>query len=562
MVVHILGAGISGLSAAHHLIDAGYKVILYEKLDVIGGFARSRREIDRMPTEYSWRAYGPAYKNTFDIMRRIPVENESVYERFLSEPIKFLMPHNEITERGMDSKSSLKDNLIGGYYVAKCLTSHKRREVYFQRSFKDAMKGKLSKSGYDNYVRMIGPGLGLDQNTASIAHITKFTEMELAIGPHEHEEYTHKGGQGWHVLTAPTSEAWFDPWIKYLVEKGLDLRLNSELKKIDVIDDRVIQCQVNDEFVGGPDDIFVFCINPFIFKDVLENSELLSLKYPELYKFIGLTAAGPHTQPSFQLLFNKKIKLPATNICFTFPDSQFNITLYPQDNFFDNDPYIGNVTLWSGTVCESYIPGPLFNKRAIDLTRDELLQEIQYQIFRSKELKQFIEKHNNFIYQDLKVVKSKIWYEWIFDGKLKTTNPKWVNTLDTYKYRPETITGIPNLLLGGAHCNTTTDIWSMEGAVESGKAAAEKIINEYGPMKELDIVQKHKSPKYLIPFQVIDDVLYSVRMPQLIDMILIILIIMLVIIVAKVNSCGAKYEASHIYKNTFLLRRNLGRPKS
>ncbi len=540
MTIHIFGAGISGLSAAHHLLDTGYPVVLYESLGVIGGFARSRREANGMPTEHSWRGYSPAYKNTFDIMKRIPTDVGTVYDT-LSVPIKFLSPHNNMTNRGIDPKSTLWDNVVSGYYIVKCLTSCKRREVYAQQSFKDAIKNKVSKAGYDNYIKSIGPGLGLSQDLASIYHITKYAEMELTTGSHEHKNYTHKGGQGWHVLTAPTSEAWFDPWIDYLKNKGLDLRLNTELKKINVEEGKVVQCSVNDENIGSPGDTFVFCINPFKFKDILENSGLLSPKYPQLNKFIGLTQAGSHAQPSFRLLFNRKINLPKKNTCFTFPDSEFNITLYPQDNFFDNDSYINNVTLWSGAVCEAYTPGPLFNKPAIELNRDELLQEIQYQIFRSDELKTYIEQHNNFIYEDLKVIKSEIWYEWIFsNGDPQTTNPKWVNTLNTYKYRPETITNIPNLLLGGAHCNTTIDIWSMEGAVESGKAAAEKIIGglvvqQIGDLPQSNIVQKHESPRYLAPFQVMDDLLYFVRLPQLVDVLLILLIIILVIIVAKVS---------------------------
>ena len=44
-----------------------------------------------------------------------------------------------------------------------------------------------------------------------------------------------------------------------------------------------------------------------------------------------------------------------------------------------------------------------------------------------------------------------------------------------------------NLFLSGAHTKTTINIWSMEGAIESGKITANHILHKYN---------KHKSPPY------------------------------------------------------------------
>lgn len=554
MTVRIFGAGIAGLTVAHELLDQGFTVILYEKLDVIGGFARSRRESDGMPTEHSWRGYAPFYNNFFDIAKRIPLNdntNLTVYDN-LSRQIKFFMPHNNITKRGIDFGPTWVDKLVGGYYIGKCLTSNKRRDEYAQQSFKDAINGKMSKAGMDNYLKSIGPGLGLYPDITSITHITKFVEMVLTdshVHQDKSEEYEHDGG--YHVMKKPTSEAWFDPWMNYLKKKGLILHLNSELKHIQIHNGRIEQCLismvslqsnlVNDEYIGQRSDIFVFCINPFEFEEVLENSDLLSPIHPELYKFKDLISAGSHAQPGFRLLFNKLIRLPKQNICFTFPDSEFNITLYPQENFFENDPYIATemTSLWSGAACDAYTPGPLFNKPAIKLNLDELMQEISYQILRSEELKQLIEQYNPYKFEDLKIVKSEIWYEWSYDGLLKTTNPKWVNTLETHNYRPDQKSNIPNLLLGGAHTKTTVDIWSMEGAVESGKFVAENIT-------KLQLSRPHKSPLILLPFQCMDDILYSLWLPQLIDIIIVIIILMIIITMCSIYNNKTRH---HIYEN-------------
>ena len=56
--VAVFGAGISGLSAAHELVQKGYKVSVYEKFLEAGGVARSYRETpSSVPSEYSWRGY-------------------------------------------------------------------------------------------------------------------------------------------------------------------------------------------------------------------------------------------------------------------------------------------------------------------------------------------------------------------------------------------------------------------------------------------------------------------------------------------------------------------------
>ena len=42
MKIAVLGAGVSGLSAARMLKDKGHEVVVYEKNPTIGGLARSR----------------------------------------------------------------------------------------------------------------------------------------------------------------------------------------------------------------------------------------------------------------------------------------------------------------------------------------------------------------------------------------------------------------------------------------------------------------------------------------------------------------------------------------
>lgn len=79
-MIVIIGAGLSGLTAALELVNQGYKVIIYEKDIVAGGMAKSKRINEDnttksigVPTEHSWRGYMSFYYNTFDILKRIPI---------------------------------------------------------------------------------------------------------------------------------------------------------------------------------------------------------------------------------------------------------------------------------------------------------------------------------------------------------------------------------------------------------------------------------------------------------------------------------------------------------
>ena len=65
MLINIYGAGISGLTIAHELIEKGYQVHIYEKDLEVGGMAKSKRTEENVPSEHSWRGYAPFYFNTF-----------------------------------------------------------------------------------------------------------------------------------------------------------------------------------------------------------------------------------------------------------------------------------------------------------------------------------------------------------------------------------------------------------------------------------------------------------------------------------------------------------------
>ena len=131
---------------------------------------------------------------------------------------------------------------------------------------------------------------------------------------------------------------------------------------------------------------------------------------------------------------------------------------------------------------------------------------------------------------DFNIIKFEIWNEWEFGQsgeKVESSSKKWVNTTNTFPFRPSQTTIYNNLFLSGAHTKVSVDIWSMEGAVESGKIVSKEICkrSNINPNK----IQLYSHDK-ILPLKLIsifDDVLYRLGLPDIIDLILLIIIVSL-----------------------------------
>jgi hypothetical protein len=527
----IFGGGISGLTIAHEMINNNFKVLLIEKDNQIGGMAKSRREKNNIPSEHSWRGYAPFYKNTFQILKQIPFNKSLTVFDNLTKPIEFYNLRNKVDV--YKPKFSFMDNLIIFYFGLKYLISNNRRNSYYKHKIEPFMKKNLTKDGYDLFINFIvGPGYGMNKHEVSYGHLFHFpilSYLNKSSYTHTHKEndknnkYQHQSTDGWHVMNAPTNEAWFNPWLNYLKNKGLDVMLNTELVKLNYLDNNISSCIIkkkdNISQIHAKD--YIIALNSFNAETIFKNSLMDNLHN----KFYLLNKNTYSKQISFRIGINKNIEYPIQNIAFVMSDSEFNITWYPQEKHWKNHNLNIN-SLWSGTIIDFNTKGLLYNKTAIHLSKDELKNEIIYQILRSNSFQKLIYENNNFIIhkKDIKFV--EIWYEWKFiNGVMEQEYKKWVNNSINEKYRPSQQTNYCNLFLSGAHTKTSINIWSMEGAIESGKLTSNLLLNKYN--KSNVSYYKHTDPSYITPFKYIDDLLYTVCLPNLIDLIIIVVLIII-----------------------------------
>ncbi|HBC88419.1 MAG TPA: hypothetical protein DCZ94_15830 [Lentisphaeria bacterium] len=250
--VVIFGAGISGLSAAHELVRLGYAVSVYEALDQAGGFFRSSRiGQSNMPAEYSWHGMGPWYHNTFDLMHEIPFnEKGNIYDLALSRPLDFgIFPDSgkaQFYDKGLKSIPRMfsMDNwefIKWAYLMLKTWTSNNRSKIEYDRlNAAQAWKPLLKDKANRTWRSCFGPWIGSDWSKVSLHTAGEFFRKQLITKPvHRHEAdedgpaWAQGAGIGWLLFKGPSSEYWFNPWVRYLEEKGVRFFWKKSLTKLE-----------------------------------------------------------------------------------------------------------------------------------------------------------------------------------------------------------------------------------------------------------------------------------------------------------------------------------------
>ena len=536
----IFGAGIAGLSAAHELIQLGYTVSVYEALDQPGGFFRSSRlSKDNMPSEYSWHGMGPWYHNAFDLMKKIPFnEKGSIYDLALSRPVDFgIFPDTDkaqFYDEGLKSIPKMfrmnKFEFIKWFYLMlKTWTSNNRSKIkYAGLNAAQAWQPLLRDKAYKTWRSCFGPWIGSDWSNVSLHTTGDFFRKQLTTkATHRHKAdqdgpaWTQGTGAGWLLFTGPSSEYWFNPWVKYLKEKGVNFYWEKALTKLEFDGTTIISAFCGEEKIQG--DIYILAINPFITADILSQTPALE-RQAELNLFKPLIQDGPHTQVSFRLAFSEEIKFPRKRTAVVVSDSEFNLTLFAEEQVWDKEVDLGqNIkSLWTGTSCISSVPGRIYHKPVKNCMKEEFIEEVKAQILSCGALNELIKEANNGKgLKEFPIIKIEVWHEWKFSNEgIKSLQPKWVNSTHTQAYLPAQKTPVSNLFLAGAHTKTQAQVWSIEGAVESGRRAA-KAIDE-----KVEVLDQYR-PIWIKSLSKIDDILYSIKAPQVIDFIFLSLILFL-----------------------------------
>lgn len=531
----VFGAGVAGLSAAHEFARLGYRVSVYEANAEAGGFFRSARvPADRgMPSEYSWHGMGPWYHNTFDVMRQIPYdETGSVYDKALSRPIDFgtapdkgkaKFDHSEVLQVSKMLRMSGLDSLKWGWLMLKIWASRRRSLVHYSRLFaSEEWKPLLSNLGWKTWRATFGPWIGSDWTRVSLHTTGQFFLKLLITRPwHEHAAdaegpaWTHGSRDGWLLLRGPSSEVWLDKWVRHLESKGVAFSWREPLHQLHFDGKRLTSASL----ASGAEvraDVYVLAANPFAAADILERTPQLA-QQEQLRLFRPLVQDGPHVQVSFRIAFSENLAWPNPRTALVIADSEFNLTVFAQEQVWAPGVNLGEgvKSLWTVTACVATKPGRIHAKPLVNCTREEFIEEAMAQLASCEGLDQLIREANGGRgWLSFPIARIEVWHEWEFSPQgIHHPQPKWVNTTHNEPYLPTQATPVPNLVLAGAHTRTAADVWSIEGAVESGRRAA--LAMEPG----VRVIPQYR-PACLRMLGQFDDACFAARLPHFLDLVL------------------------------------------
>lgn len=478
--VAIFGAGIAGLASAHEFVRLGYNVRVYEANREAGGFFRSARvpSHENMPSEYSWHGFGPWYHNVFDIMKQIPFdETGSVYDKGLSRPINFsISPDTGKTEFN-DSwifhvirmfRMTGFDSINWGWLMLKTWASNRRTHEHYSRlNASEQWGGLLSNLGWRTWRATFGPWVGSDWTNVSLHTVGQFFCKVLISRPAHHHiadaegpAWMHGQGDGWLLLKGPSSEYWFDKWITHLEKSGVEFFWEQPLHTLDFDGRKILAAQLESgENVQA--DVYVLASNPFAAADVLKRTPSLEEK-DQLCLFKPLIQDGPHTQVSFRIAFSEKIVWPKKRTALIIADSEYNLTLFAEDQVWGKEVCLGTgvESLWTGTACACTVPGRIYGLPVVKCSEEQFIEEVKAQLFSCGGLDALVKEANNGrSLNTFSILRIEVWHEWQFspDG-IKAYQPKWVTTNHTQQYLPTQVTPVPNFVLAGAHTKTAADV--------------------------------------------------------------------------------------------------------
>ena len=349
-----------------------------------------------------------------------------------------------------------------------------------------------------------------------------------------------------NITSLPTNYVWFEPWIRLLKSKGVNIILNTEVIKINLknennnnknqINNIIIYNKVYNIYKNLKADYYVNCTGPEILKKLLEPYKL----YPNIKNYYvsieKVANNGRQIQLSIYYYIDKKIFLNNKNTLAYLPNTPWLLMVLPTGHVW-GDEYMSNYCKFSIKevvsvgICEPYVNGLLIKKPWSQCTRKEIEIEAWYQLINDNDFKNNVCIEDNTNIKDIKIIEFKMWDSYIYkDGSIDTYEPKWANNINTIQYRPKPETPISNLFVAGSYSDTSTGTYSMESATESGKVAA-KILCKVDNKKENIYFYKKKKYLFSKPIRFIDNLIYNKKYNILI--ILIIFIILFITILYK-----------------------------
>jgi uncharacterized protein with NAD-binding domain and iron-sulfur cluster len=559
--VIILGGGVAGMSAAHELVERGFEVEVFDKhRTYAGGKARSvkvpgtnKLMPDKyLPGEHGFRFFPGFYKHIIDTMKRIPFKDSRfVYDNLVAvDRVGILRTGKKSIEAIVNFPQSFADvmSILETLHADTGLTSEEKK--FFARkiwqlmtSCYDRRLNEYEKIGWwqyleadrfsDSYKALLVQGITRTLVAANAKTASTKTDGDIFL--QLLFNMTNPGVHTDRVLNGPTNDVWIDPWLDYLRSKGVKYHQNKSVKEVDMADGKVSGVWVEEYRNNIPSrshvtgDYYILAVPievaaPLISEDILKAD-------PHLQGIIEL-APSVSWMNGIQFYLSEVIEIVHGHCLYA--DSPWALTSISQLLFWKDydieNRFNGKVkTILSVDISNWDEPGVLEKKTARNCSYEEIKDEVW------AEIKSSLNVDGKEILRDEQIL------HWYIDHDIevehgkedKNKEPLLVNTIDSWRLRPNASTAIPNLFLASDYVRTYTDLATMEGANEAARSAVNGIINASGEKTEPCEIWNLHEPAILSALRRRDQRRYDKGMPYQFHMPLIIRILKLILLVVK-----------------------------
>ncbi|MGC0365484.1 uncharacterized protein with NAD-binding domain and iron-sulfur cluster [Rhodococcus sp. 27YEA15] len=544
--VAVLGGGVGGLTAAHELAERGFDVTVYEPT-ALGGKARSmpfpgtgtEGRLD-LPGEHGFRFFPGFYQHIPDTMRRIPVPgnpNGVLDNLAVGAAIRLSMPGADFAAPANLVKpdftsfdlASLQQSLVSltnvgtsippeelllfnrklAMFLTSCMG---RRETQWEnQTWSQTMEAEgKSKTYQDILINALTRQLvAARPDVVSTRTIGLIGQAFLWNSVEAVPQYGHTD----RLLSAPTNEAWIDPWEVFLRSLGVKFQMGWRTEALDVSGGvvsgaRVVDGQGRRATVDA--DWYVAAM-PVERATPLLTGQILNLD-PSLESIGNL-----HTDwmVGIQYYLRNPIEIAAGHVAYV--STPWALTSINQAQFWRKNfaTEYGDGTArdcLSVDISDWDTPGILTGKRAKDCTAEEIAREVWAQL--AQNLNDYGEPlldYDNVI-------------SWFLDPGIQwngthNTNdtPLLINTVGSWAHRPEARTAIPNFVLASDYVRTDINLATMESANEAARSAVDAILDASDSSASPCTKYTLYEPPELAPLRKIDEDRYAAGLPHLLD---------------------------------------------
>jgi 15-cis-phytoene desaturase len=459
MRVAIAGGGLAGLACAKYLVDAGHQPIIFESRDVLGGLVAAWKDEDGDWYETGLHAFFGAYPNMLQLLKELGIEDRLQWK-------EHALIFNQPEKPGTYSYFSVPDILAPFNVIMSILRNNDmltwEQKIRFAIGlWPGVLRGQKYVEDMDKYSFLEWiKRQGIDARVSSDIFIAatkaltflnpeyvSATVMLTPINRFLRERYGSKIA----FLDGSPTERLCQPMVDYITDRGGEVHLNKPLKEIILNADRTVQHFLLRGLKGEPDqiveaDLYVSAMSVDVTKVLMPQPWKDMAFFQKLEGLEGVPVINLH------LWFDRKI----TNIDHLLFSRSDLLSVYADMSITCKEYEDPDRSMLEFVLAPA--------KDWIDKSDEEIIAATLQELERL--FPQHLTGDNPAKLRKYKVVKTP--------RSVYTASP------GSQAYRPSQETPISNFYLAGSY-TMQQYLGSMEGAVLSGKLAAQAITTVHPP---------------------------------------------------------------------------------